>query len=92
MSYGDNGDVQNYRGFKFNWTGAPTEDIAIVSLAHGESTMIDVSWNGDTQTNIWRFWGVDKNGKEGVIGEETRHGFETGFYIRSGQNWRGFYG
>jgi len=41
----EEGDLQNYRGFKFNWTGTPAETPAIVALKHGEYTMIYVSWN-----------------------------------------------
>jgi hypothetical protein len=88
-----NGDVQNYRGFKFNWTGAPSEEPAVVALKHGESTVVYVSWNGDTETKIWRFYGIDGRGKgrkEVFLGDEERSGFETGFYVRSGGNWKGF--
>jgi len=85
-----NGDVQNYRGFKFNWTGMPSEEPAVVALEHAESTIVYVSWNGDTETRVWRFYGVDRKGREVVLGEEERVGFETGFYVRSGGNWKGF--
>ncbi|KAF4630138.1 hypothetical protein G7Y89_g8002 [Cudoniella acicularis] len=32
-----NGDVQNYRGFRYEWKGFPTEEIAVVALKDGES-------------------------------------------------------
>lgn len=86
-----NGNVQNYRGFKFNWTGVPNEEPAVVALEHGESTMVYVSWNGDTETRVWRFHGVDSEGREVLLGKEERVGFETGFYVRSGGDWRGFF-
>jgi len=86
----ENGDVQNYRGFKFNWTGVPNEEPAGVALRHGESTVVYVSWNGDTQTNIWRFWGISSGGNKQLLGMEKRLGFETSFYVQSGGNWEAF--
>lgn len=77
-------------GFRFKWTGVPREEPAVVALEHGESTVVYVSWNGDTETRVWRFFGVDGTGKETVLGEEERVGFETGFYVRSGAEWKGF--
>jgi hypothetical protein len=86
----ENGGVQNYRGFKSNWTGTPTETPAIVALKHGESTMVYVSWNGDTETKVWKFYGVDGSGRKELLGEEERSGFETGFYVTGGYRWDGF--
>ena len=85
-----NGAVQNYRGFKFNWTGTPTETPAIVALEHGESTMVYVSWNGDTETKVWKFYGLDENENKKCLGAQKRTGFETGFYVSSGDKWDGF--
>ncbi|KAF2500904.1 hypothetical protein BU16DRAFT_499701 [Lophium mytilinum] len=86
-----NGNVQNYRGFRFNWTGTPHEEPAIVALTHGESTVVYVSWNGDTETVSWAFYGVDNEGREIIMGEKAREGFETSFYVWSGKEWRGFF-
>lgn len=86
----EKGDVENYRGFKFNWTGIPTEKPAVVALKHGESTMVYVSWNGDTETRTWRFYGNDEEGENTFLGEEKRTGFETGFYVTRGERWQGF--
>jgi hypothetical protein len=86
-----NGDVQNYRGFRFNWTGVPNEEPAVVALAHGESTVVYVSWNGDTETTAWAFYGVKSDGREVILGEKPRTGFETSFYVFSGPEWRGFF-
>jgi hypothetical protein len=86
----EKGDVENYRGFKFNWTGIPTESPTIVALRHGESIMVYVSWNGDTQTKVWKYYGIDESGKKSLLGEEKRVGFETGFYVSGGDRWHGF--
>lgn len=88
-----NGRPASYRGFKFDWTGTPREDPAIVALTRGETTVVVyVSWNGDTETKSWQFWGVDGGGVEVWLGEEERSGFETGFYVHRGTRaWKGFW-
>ena len=86
-----NGHIQNYRGFKFNWTGLPREEPAIAALTHGESSMVYVSWNGDTETRVWHFYGVNGKGREVFLGEVPRDSFETSFYVYSGSDWSGFF-
>jgi hypothetical protein len=53
------------------------ESPAIVALNNGTSTSIYVSWNGDTETQVWRFYGTLPGGKLKFLGEEKRTGFET---------------
>lgn len=77
------GDVQNYRGFRYNWTGSPIEIPAIVALEEGEETRVFVSWNGDTRTKIWRLYGEDEEGEK-IVKEEERTGFETAFVVQRG--------
>jgi len=75
--------VQNYRAFKFNWTGTPFEEPAIIALydeSRDEVTAY-VSWNGDTETKKWRFYSVEGAGGESVLGEANRLGFETAFKL-----------
>ncbi|KAH0829768.1 hypothetical protein AYO21_06749 [Fonsecaea monophora] len=68
--------VENYRGFRYNWTGIPNEAPAIVALEDQGSTEIYVSWNGDTRTKLWRFYEVFR-GRRAYIGEAPRESFET---------------
>lgn len=68
--------VENYRGFRYNWTGIPNEAPAIVALEDDNSTHVYVSWNGDTRTNIWRFYEVQE-GRRSFISEAKRVSFET---------------
>jgi len=79
--------VHSYRGFRFHWTGRPTETPAIVSLKDksGE-TSIYASWNGDTETTEWRFFAVLARGgedlaqaKKKLLGSAKRTSFETKF-------------
>ncbi|OAA55381.1 Arylsulfotransferase [Cordyceps fumosorosea ARSEF 2679] len=77
--------VQNYRAFRFNWTGLPSEDPAIVALAGAGGTTVYVSWNGDTETALWRFY-AEAEGRGGfesrrLLGEVKRKSFETSLFV-----------
>ena len=82
-AYMDSGDlgvgVQNYRAYRYTWTGVPNEEPAIVALEDEEGTSVYVSWNGDTETAVWRFFGDAGvvGDKPQVIGEVERTSFET---------------
>jgi len=71
--------VENYRGFRYNWTGIPHEAPAIVALQDDESgsTNIYVSWNGDTRTKWWRFYEFRDRGRRSFLGQAQRESFET---------------
>lgn len=83
-AYVDSGELgymaENYRAFKYNWTGIPNENIAIYSELEDDSTTIYVSWNGDTQTKSWKFYSVEGDSKT-FIGETSKTGFETKFTV-----------
>lgn len=85
-AYMDSGDlglgVQNYRGFRYNWTGIPHEEPSLISLRNNQGTNVYVSWNGDTETDIWRFYTVtDEFGSREYLGETKRSGFETSLLV-----------
>jgi hypothetical protein len=72
--------VENYRAFRYNWTGYPTEEPAIVAERTSSGAAVYVSWNGDTETATWRFYAVtDKYDSRSFLGEAKRQGFETSF-------------
>lgn len=74
-TYGEK-NVQNYRAFKFNWTGIPIEAIAVFTENSAKGSTIYVSWNGDTSTKKWKFY-LLVNNFETFIGESRKSGFET---------------
>ncbi|PGH26772.1 hypothetical protein AJ80_01536 [Polytolypa hystricis UAMH7299] len=94
-AYMDSGDlgvgVENYRGFRYNWTGLPNETPSLVVLrdaaagkeSSGGKVTAYVSWNGDTETKAWRFYALrsDVYGSRNFLGEAERDGFETSFTI-----------
>ncbi|KAL1606773.1 hypothetical protein SLS60_004180 [Paraconiothyrium brasiliense] len=74
--------VENYRGFRYNWTGLPNEEPAIVSLQSEDGTVVYVSWNGDTETRTWQFYALaGKHGRKHFLGEKSRKSFETSFKV-----------
>ncbi|OTB10073.1 hypothetical protein K445DRAFT_323380 [Daldinia sp. EC12] len=74
--------VENYRAFRYNWTGLPNEEPAIVALRGVEGITAYVSWNGDTETKTWRFYAaIDEFGSRKFLGEVERKSFETSLRI-----------
>jgi len=72
--------VQSYRGFRANWTGTPSEEPAVVVSNEDNSKDLEVfvSWNGDTETTLWQFYGhTSINSRPELLGEVPRNGFET---------------
>lgn len=76
--------VENYRAFRYNWTGLPNEEPAIVALRSKEGLTAYVSWNGDTETKAWRFYAlIDEFGSKEFLCEATRTSFETSLRIQN---------
>jgi hypothetical protein len=73
--------LQNYRAFRYNWTGFSPETPAVLAEVDDEGVVrMYVSWNGDTETKTWRFiWmETDAAGTSRKIEKEvSRTGFET---------------
>ncbi|ERS97609.1 hypothetical protein HMPREF1624_05780 [Sporothrix schenckii ATCC 58251] len=85
--------LQNYRAFRFNWTGHSAETPAVYAeqpaaeasgaVDAGGAVRLFVSWNGDTVTRAWRFsWGEqpttdDATGTVWKAKVVPRRGFET---------------
>ncbi|KAL2020597.1 hypothetical protein VTK56DRAFT_8185 [Thermocarpiscus australiensis] len=98
-AYMDSGElgvgVENYRAFRFNWTGLPSEEPAVVAFRGGDGdgagdgdgrTTVYVSWNGDTETAVWRFFEVtDGYGSRSFLGEVERTSFETKLVVPAGR-------
>jgi hypothetical protein len=81
-----NDGVENYRAFRFEWTGLPSEEPAVVALEGDEGTSVYVSWNGDTETATWRFFEVvDGLGSRSFLGEAQRKSFETRLDLPKGK-------
>lgn len=76
--------VQSYRGFRFNWTGIPSEAPALLAVKEKKSVGLFVSWNGDTETTQWHFYaseggagGSSTSKHRRLLKKVNRTGFET---------------
>ncbi len=74
-------NVQNYRGFRYHWTGHSSETPAVYAERAGGSAHFYVSWNGDTTTKFWRFSWQEKESQAAQPRirwrDVLRDGFET---------------
>jgi hypothetical protein len=77
--------VENYRAYRYNWTGVPNEEPAIAAFEDDDSTSVYVSWNGDTETRFWRFYEASNQGQSvgSLLGEAERESFETVLHVDS---------
>ncbi|KAJ5108420.1 ASST-domain-containing protein [Penicillium angulare] len=79
----------NYRAYKFEFTGRPSEPPALVASATesedgGLKTNIYVSWNGATDIASWQFYAQKgENNPSFPIGSVNKTNFET-VYIADG--------
>jgi ABC-type amino acid transport substrate-binding protein len=71
------GSYQSYRGFRFAWTGAPSEPPAIAAAKTGAQVTVYASWNGDTRTASWRVLAGPSAQQLTPVASAARAGFET---------------
>ncbi|PIG88506.1 hypothetical protein AARAC_001004 [Aspergillus arachidicola] len=81
-------DAVSYRGFLANWTGTPSEAPALAAYVDSaNTTRLYISWNGDTETKVWKFYQVQEgngsNAEAQYLGEQSRTSFETSFLWES---------
>ena len=46
----------NYRAYRFEWTGRPDRPPALVAERDGDRVRAHVSWNGATGVAAWELW------------------------------------
>ncbi len=68
---------ENYRAFRFPWSGQPHSRPAVVVKAQGHHQVIDVSWNGATQVADWRVLAGSSTQSLKPLVTVSRAGFET---------------
>ena len=73
---------QNYRVFRFPWTGHPQVRPAFKPYRQGAgAARFYASWNGSTELAAWRLETGSKPGALRAGGAHPRRGFETSFAI-----------
>jgi len=79
-------NVQNYRAFRYNWTGFSPEPPAVTArIGEDGKARMWASWNGDTRTSEWIFsWTETGIRSRTVTKTQTvqRTGFETQLSIQ----------
>lgn len=88
--------VQSYRAFRFPWRGYPREAPAITVIRNktapvsGLQITVYVSWNGDTEAVLWKFYSTpaacaesprQRSCSSRALGEAKRLSFETKFAV-----------
>jgi hypothetical protein len=71
------GSYQAYRGYRFQWTGAPSGAPAIAASTSAGHTTVYASWNGDTRTASWRVLAGPTKTALAPVANAARTGFET---------------
>jgi hypothetical protein len=73
---------QSYRGYRFQWTGAPTGSPAVAAGAGpGGTTTVYASWNGATNVASWRVLAGPAPDQLAPAASAPRSGFETAISV-----------
>ncbi|KAJ4292417.1 hypothetical protein N0V90_009079 [Kalmusia sp. IMI 367209] len=86
--------LQNYRAFRFSWSGYSPEPIAVFAEKVADDEIdVYVSWNGDTQAASWRFaWVEDNDGNRVKKSKDiVKTGFETVYRLPTSATTRGIH-
>ncbi|HWG08580.1 MAG TPA: arylsulfotransferase family protein [Solirubrobacteraceae bacterium] len=72
------GSYESYRGYRFAWTGAPTDPPALAATSASRGRVrLYASWNGDTRTASWRVLAGSSAQTLAPVASAPRSGFET---------------
>jgi hypothetical protein len=73
------GSYESYRGYRFEWTGAPAGAPAVAASPVSSTAPVTVyaSWNGDTRTALWRLLAGASPTTLTPVASAPRRGFET---------------
>lgn len=71
--------TDSYRAYRFEWTGRPLEEPAIVVESDGDRRTAHVSWNGATDVARWQMLVGRTAQTLRPIAERATEGFETAF-------------
>jgi hypothetical protein len=76
----NNPKTMNYRAFRFNWSGQPSNDLALKAYAPSPSaaTTFWVSWNGATDVDHWNLYGTTSASDQmTLLTKADKQGFQT---------------
>jgi hypothetical protein len=68
----------SYRGYRFQWTGAPTTSPTAIAFQNSDGTLsVHAVWNGATQVASWQVMGGETASTLGVISTVPWNGLDT---------------
>jgi hypothetical protein len=73
----------NYRAFRFEWTGRPAQPPKVIASAAKGAITARVSWNGATGVARWELLAGRDAGSLAAVGSARSAGFETAVTARS---------
>ncbi|KAE8395620.1 ASST-domain-containing protein [Aspergillus alliaceus] len=76
----NNPKTMNYRAYKFNWTGEPSDDPALrtYGASPGSATTFWVSWNGATRVDHWNLYGTNSSSDQfTLLSRVGKQGFQS---------------
>lgn len=70
--------TESYRGYRFPWTGTPTDGPAVAAtLGPGQTVTVYASWNGATNVASWRVLAGASSATLAAAASAPKGGFET---------------
>ncbi len=73
----------NYRAFRYEWTGRPAQAPKVVATADGGNITGRVSWNGATGIARWELLAGADEASLAPVGSKASEGFETAVTAKS---------
>ncbi len=80
-----NGAFWNYRAFRFDWQGHPTQPPALAVQAGAGTVKLSFSWNGATDIKEYQVFGGSTPAAANLIQVQPRAGFETSLTLTDPQ-------
>lgn len=75
--FGEDQEIQSYRGYRFEWAGKPRGRPNAAACTQGGKTAVYVSWNGATEVRSWKVYAGKNKGHLKAVKTATKNGFET---------------
>jgi hypothetical protein len=78
----------SYRGFRFPWSGHPSDQpVAVTERASEEEVKVYASWNGATEVATWEVLAGSSPNQLKPLGAVPRDGFETAILVRTAKSY-----
>ncbi|MBA3425260.1 MAG: arylsulfotransferase family protein [Rubrobacter sp.] len=83
-------EAETYRAFRFEWSGRPSDDLAMVARRASEDEVtVYASWNGATEVASWQVLTGPSLDQMEPLGTAPRQGFETAITVNTTEPYVG---